>query len=89
MPPNRRSTTGAVLLRAAGAAPRWRPSDRELLDICARNSILSHCEVIRTNEVSGAFGRSPADIRQIDAAASKIKVRGARLPEAMLRMTGL
>ena len=32
---------------------------------------------------------TPDDLRQIDAAASKIKVRGARLPEAMLRMTGL
>jgi len=29
------------------------------------------------------------DLRQIDVAASKIEVRGARLPEAMLKMTGL
>jgi len=29
------------------------------------------------------------DLRQIDAAASKIEVQGARLPEAMLKMTGL
>jgi len=32
---------------------------------------------------------TPDDLRQIDVAASKIEVRGARLPEAMLRMTGL
>jgi len=32
---------------------------------------------------------TPDDLRQIDAAASKIELRGARLPEAMLRMTGL
>jgi aryl-alcohol dehydrogenase-like predicted oxidoreductase len=32
---------------------------------------------------------TPADLRDIDAAASKIKVEGARYPEAIERMTGL
>jgi aryl-alcohol dehydrogenase-like predicted oxidoreductase len=30
---------------------------------------------------------TPDDLREIDAAASKIQVQGARLPEAVLRMT--
>jgi len=32
---------------------------------------------------------SPADVQEIGAAASKIHLEGARLPEAMLKMTGL
>jgi aryl-alcohol dehydrogenase-like predicted oxidoreductase len=31
---------------------------------------------------------SPGDLREIDAAASKIKVRGARLPEQILQLSG-
>jgi aryl-alcohol dehydrogenase-like predicted oxidoreductase len=32
---------------------------------------------------------SDADLREIDEAASKITVQGARLPEAVLKMTNL
>src|SRR5947208_17107927 len=32
---------------------------------------------------------SPADLREIDGAASKIKVEGARYPEKLVKMTGL
>jgi len=31
---------------------------------------------------------TPADLREIDAAASKIQVQGARYPEALERLTG-
>ena len=31
---------------------------------------------------------TPDDLRQIDSFASKIQVQGARLPEAVLKMTG-
>lgn len=36
-----------------------------------------------------AVGLTPEDLRDIDAAASKIKVEGARYPERLERMTGL
>jgi aryl-alcohol dehydrogenase-like predicted oxidoreductase len=36
-----------------------------------------------------AIELTPDDLREIDAAASKIKLQGARLPEAALKMTGL
>jgi hypothetical protein len=32
---------------------------------------------------------TPDDLREIDSAASKIKVQGERYPEHMQRMTGL
>ena len=32
---------------------------------------------------------TPDDLRQIDSFASKIQVQGARLPEAVLKMSGL
>jgi len=32
---------------------------------------------------------SAGDLREIDAAASKIAPQGARLPESLLKMTGL
>jgi len=32
---------------------------------------------------------SPEDLREIDSAASKIKVQGARYPEALEKRTGL
>jgi aryl-alcohol dehydrogenase-like predicted oxidoreductase len=44
----------------------------------------------RLRENLGAAGveLTPDDLRQIDAAASKIRVEGARLPEDILRMSG-
>jgi aryl-alcohol dehydrogenase-like predicted oxidoreductase len=45
----------------------------------------------RLEENIGAAGveLTPADLREIDSAASKITVQGARYPEALEQMTGL
>ncbi|TAM47803.1 MAG: aldo/keto reductase, partial [Acidobacteria bacterium] len=44
----------------------------------------------RLDENLGAVGveLTPADLREIEAAASKIAVQGARLPEAILKLSG-
>ena len=45
----------------------------------------------RLDENLGAFAvdLTAGDLREIDEAASKITLQGARLPESVLKMTGL
>ena len=45
-------------------------------------------ERLEENIASAAVELTADDLREIESAASKIKVQGARLPEAVLRMTG-
>ena len=45
-------------------------------------------EVVTELRASGQEGLAyPADLREIDASASKIQIQGASLPEAVLRLT--
>ena len=48
-------------------------------------------KLARLEENSGAVSieLTPDDLREIDSAASKIEVQGARYPEALERRTGL
>lgn len=44
---------------------------------------------LEENIGAAAVELSPEDLREIESAASKITIQGARLPEAVLKMTGL